>query len=47
MAVDDPATDDDLFDADFDLADPEAVTWAGGQVTAPRPCEAMFPDPPA
>jgi cytochrome P450 len=28
---------------DFELVDPEAVTWAGGQVHGPRVCEVRFP----
>ncbi|MGI8755355.1 MAG: cytochrome P450 [Acidimicrobiales bacterium] len=31
--------------ADFELIDPDAVTWAGGQVHGPRVCEVRF-DPP-
>ena len=28
---------------EFELADPDAVTWAGGQVHGPRVCEVTFP----
>ncbi len=28
---------------EFELADPDAVTWAGGQVHGPRVCEVVFP----
>ncbi len=28
---------------DFELVDPDAVTWAGGQVRGPRICEVTFP----
>jgi cytochrome P450 len=28
---------------DFELVDPDAVTWAGGQVRGPRICEVKFP----
>lgn len=30
---------------DFELADPSAVRWAGGQVRGPRTCEVLFPPP--
>jgi len=29
---------------EFRLADPAAVTWAGGQVRGPRTCQVQFPD---
>ena len=29
---------------EFELADPEAVTWAGGQVRGPRHLPVVFPN---